>query len=158
MCPSAEEAAGDNFEELDSAYRLTPFHVAYVNHTANDGKLSPDEMWTSSCNLASDIIAVSNMFRLQRSFILPGPKSPNPRSPSLREIRARRNQSGIRVGQARMRVKKNCKICTRSCNDQDPVQKQKRIRWGYEGRETTCPDTSLEVVEGKIYFYCRQAL
>ena len=94
-----------------------------------------------------------HMLRLQRSFILPGPRSPN-----LAEVRQRRIQAGIRVGAARMRAKKNCKLCKRSNNGPDPVLKSKRIRWGYEGRETTCPDTGMEVVEGKIDFYCRQAL
>lgn len=60
-CSAASDGCWFSFDDLDTEFRLTPMVVSFVDKTAGDGLLSADEMWRSSCNLAADIIDVSNM-------------------------------------------------------------------------------------------------
>ena len=57
---------------------------------------------------------------------------------------------------AKVRVHKQCKVCKRSCNEMDPVNQRKRLRWSYPKKTTTCPETNLELVSGKVDHYCNK--
>ena len=52
------------------------------------------------------------------------------------------------------RVEKQCRICTRSCNEYDPVCGNAKLKWGYSKTSYIDPETGLEVVSGKIDFVC----
>ena len=63
-------------------------------------------------------------------------------------------QAALTVG--RMRVAKDCKICKRSNNTDDPCRARKKLRWAYD-KVKIDPESGLEINEGKIDFYCRKA-
>ena len=64
-----------------------------------------------------------------------------------------------RIGLAR--VAKKCKICSRNCNEQDPVDSRKKLRWANPQNKAKAlkvdADSGLEVVNGKVDYDCNKA-
>ena len=56
------------------------------------------------------------------------------------------------------RLEKACRICRRSCNEYDPVQSNQKLRWAYEKDAYVDPDNNLEVVSGKVDYYCDKVM
>ena len=50
------------------------------------------------------------------------------------------------------------RICGRSCNELDPVDGTKKLRWGYAKDLRIDPDSNLVMVSGRVDFYCGKAL
>ena len=87
-------------------------------------------------------------------FHASGPKRNLNLSPKARARLAQRHRDHI----VRRRVHKNCKLCKRSTNCEDCVNKRKRMRWGYGNKFTLCPETGNEIMQGKIDHYCSKVL
>ena len=80
--------------------------------------------------------------------------SPRSKKAMQHIIEGRVGTQGSASTAAMERVEKPCRICRRSCNEYDPVQVNVKLKWGYEKDAYVDPDTGLEVVAGKVDFYC----
>lgn len=56
-----------------------------------------------------------------------------------------------------LRDERQCRICGRSCNDNDPVNRVKRLRWMRMNLHRICPETQLVRFQARIDHYCNKA-
>ena len=61
-------------------------------------------------------------------------------------------------GMAMERQPKDCRVCGRSCCEEDQADKKKKIRWNYAKQARVDPVTGLEIVSGKECHYCVKVL
>ena len=61
-------------------------------------------------------------------------------------------------GPAMERQPKDCRICSRSCCEDDQADKKKKIRWNYAKQARVDPVSGLEIVSGKECHYCVKVL
>ena len=52
------------------------------------------------------------------------------------------------------REEKACRICNRSCNEPDPVNPARKLRWMYANQSKLDLGSNLVVVQGKCDHYC----
>ena len=53
---------------------------------------------------------------------------------------------------------KACRVCSRCCNSEDPVNKRKKLRWDYMRQIRLCLLSHLEIVSGKQCHHCTKVL
>ena len=61
-------------------------------------------------------------------------------------------------GVIRKRKNKLCRICKRTCNEDDHVTPGRLMRWQRQkSRPQIDVETGLEILKGKVDFYCQKA-
>ena len=73
------------------------------------------------------------------------------RSPRQRAMMA---EARVEKMSNRRRVEKECKICKRSINSEDPVNPAKSLRWGYGNKGKIDKASGEEIMQGQVDQSC----